>query len=66
MVLVDNETLTAVHLSFKTGGKPAALAELRRRFWLLDGAAAEAVDRLLALPPDGAASARGHARHAAG
>lgn len=52
MVLIDNETLAAVQSGFRSGGRAAALAELRRRFWLLDGAASDALDRLLALTPD--------------
>ena len=52
MLLVDNETIQAVHHSFRTSGKAAAVAELRRRFWLLDGVADEAVERLLASAPD--------------
>ncbi len=55
MVLVDNETLAAVHLAFRTGGKAAAVTELRRRFWLLDTAAGDAADRVLAWPPEGSA-----------
>ena len=60
MLLVDNETIAAVHHSFKTSGKAAAVAEWRRRFWLLDPAANEAVDRLLAWAPDGRPKAAGN------
>ena len=59
MLLVDNETLAAVHHSFKTNGKAAAVAELRRRFWMLDTAANDAVERLLAWAPDGRPGAAG-------
>jgi len=57
MLLVDNETLAAVHHSFKTSGKAAAVAELRRRFWMFDTAANDAVERLLAWAPDGSPTA---------
>ncbi len=53
MLLVDNETIAAVHHRFTTSGKAEAIAELRRRFWLLDAAAADGVERLLAWAPDG-------------
>jgi len=52
MLVVDNETVAAVQQSFKTSGKAAAVAELRRRFWLLDNAVDDAIDRLLALVPE--------------
>ena len=56
MLVVDNETVAAVHQSFKTSGKAAAVAELRRRFWLLDNAVDDAIDRLLTWEPEGKVS----------
>ena len=53
MVLVDNDTISAVHHRFQTEGRDGAMAELRRRFWLLDDAANDTIERLLKLPRTG-------------
>jgi hypothetical protein len=51
MILVDNETIAAVHQGFQAHGKAAAAAELRRRFWLLDSAVDSTLERILTCSP---------------
>jgi hypothetical protein len=50
-MILDNETILAVHHGFRTQGKAAAAAELQRRFWLLDRDVENALERILTWSP---------------
>jgi len=51
MLTAQQDDVVAVHRAFLAGGRDAAMAELRRRWWRLsDATAPDALDRILALP----------------
>ena len=48
MVLMDDETVAAIQAAFDQGGVSSAVAELRRRFWMLnEESARDTVERVV-------------------